>query len=89
MIKFLREAFSEADGTGSMTRFLTGVIVLFELGWVSYLVVKHGALPDFGGLVIFGGFLYGLNKASAVTQNVTSSIAGKPEENKKEEGDKK
>jgi hypothetical protein len=42
----------------------TGLIVAFALGWVTHLVCHNHALPDFGGLVLFIGALYGVNKIS-------------------------
>lgn len=63
--KFWRGVFSEADGTPSFSRVATGLLLAFALGWVTALVAKHWALPDFGGLIAFVGVLYGINKAGA------------------------
>lgn len=62
---FWRRVFSEPDGTPSFSRVATGLIVAFSLGWVTSLVRMNHALPDFGGLVLFIGALYGVNKIGA------------------------
>lgn len=62
---FWRGVFSEVDGTPSFSRVATGLIVAFSLGWVTALVRTNHSLPDFGGLVLFIGALYGVNKISA------------------------
>ncbi len=62
---FWHEVFSEPDGTPSFSRVATGLIVMFSLGWVTALVRTNHSLPDFGGLVLFIGALYGVNKIGA------------------------
>lgn len=62
---FWRSVFSESDGTPSFSRVGTGVIVAFAMGWVTALVRMNHQLPDFGGLVLLIGTLYGVNKVSA------------------------
>ena len=62
---FWRGAFSESDGTPSFSRVATAVIVGFSMGWVTALVRVNHQLPDFGGLVLLIGALYGVNKVSA------------------------
>ena len=59
---FWRGVFCEVDSTPSFSRVATGLIVAFALGWVTHLVCHNHALPDFGGLVLFIGALYGVNK---------------------------
>ena len=61
---FWRGVFSEIDGTPSFSRVATAVIVAFAMGWVTALVRSNHQLPDFGGLVLFIGALYGVNKFS-------------------------
>ena len=63
--EFCRGVFSESDGTPSFSRVATGLIVAFALGWVTHLVWHNHALPDFGGLVLFIGALYSVNKITA------------------------
>jgi hypothetical protein len=62
---FWRSVFSEPDGTPSFSRVATAVIVGFSMGWVTALVRLNHQLPDFGGLVLLIGALYGVNKVSA------------------------
>lgn len=70
---FWRGVFSEADGTPSFSRVATAVIVGFAMGWVTALVRVNHQLPDFGGLVLLIGSLYGVNKFStAVTARAAS-----------------
>jgi len=61
---FWRSVFSEPDGTPSFSRVATAVIVGFSMGWVTALVRLNHQLPDFGGLVLLIGTLYGVNKFS-------------------------
>ena len=70
---FWRGVFCETDGTPSFSRVATGLIVAFALGWVTHLVWHNNALPDFAGLVMFIGALYGVNKISAA---VTTKAPG-------------
>lgn len=62
---FWRGVFSESDGTPSFSRVATAVIVGFAMGWITALVRVNHQLPDFGGLVLLIGTLYGVNKVSA------------------------
>ena len=62
---FWRGVFSEPDGTPSFSRVATAVIVAFTMGWVTALVRVNHQLPEFGGLVLLIGALYGVNKVSA------------------------
>jgi hypothetical protein len=66
MRKFLRELFSEPDGKGSLSRVLTVVAVSFAMGWVSAIVLRTYKLPEFGGLSLFVGTLYGINQIGGV-----------------------
>jgi len=61
---FWRSVFSESDGAPSFSRVATAVIVGFSMGWVTALVRMNHQLPDFGGLVLLIGALYGVNKFS-------------------------
>jgi hypothetical protein len=67
---FWRGVFSEMDGTPSFSRVATAVIVAFAMGWVTALVRANHQLPDFGGLVLLIGALYGVNRFS-------SAVAGR------------
>ena len=62
---YIKSTFSEADGTGSATRFLAGGGVLSTIVWVSYIVLRTHALPDLSGAALFvsASFSgYGINK---------------------------
>jgi hypothetical protein len=68
----LRSIIYEANGTGSFARTAGMVIILFALGWVTYVVVKTGAIPDLTNVVVFimstaGGF-YGINRGTVKLQ---------------------
>jgi hypothetical protein len=62
---FWRGVFSEPDGTPSFSRVATAVLVAFAMGWVTALVRMNHQLPDFGGLVLLIGALYGVNKVAS------------------------
>ena len=66
---FWRGVFSEPDGTPSFSRVATAVIVGFAVGWVTALVRTNHQLPDFGGLVLLIGALYGVNKFAGAVGN--------------------
>lgn|GEM_PF-1606234 len=61
-MKFWKGVFSEADGTPSFSRVATGFLVCFAAGWVTHLVWHNHALPEFAGLALFIGTLYGANQ---------------------------
>jgi hypothetical protein len=58
--------FCEPDGTPSFSRVATAGVVAFVLGWVTHLVGHDHRLPDFGGVCLLIGTLYGINKVSGV-----------------------
>lgn len=66
-MKFLKEVLSE-DGQGSFSRVSSFLIVLGALYWITHLVRYNHAFPDFGGLALLIGTLYGINKASSIVQ---------------------
>ena len=53
LLAFLKSTFSEPDGSGSASRVLAGTSVVSVLGWVTYLVIKNGTLPDLSGASLF------------------------------------
>jgi hypothetical protein len=71
-MSFWRGVFSD-DGNPSFSRVASGAVVFFSLGWVTHIVWRNHALPDFAGLSLFVGTLYGLNVASkAITKSKDS-----------------
>ena len=64
--KFAREALSESDGKASFSRIMTLVLVAFAMGWVTVIVRHNFALPDFTGLALLIGTLYGINQVGNV-----------------------
>jgi hypothetical protein len=72
VLGFIKSTFSEADGSGSASRVLSGMVVLSTIVWVSYLVIKTTALPDLTSAAIYvgAGFSgYGVNKLSRALRN--------------------
>jgi multisubunit Na+/H+ antiporter MnhB subunit len=71
---FFKELFLDGD-KASFSRAISAFIVISAVGWVTFLVLKNGQLPDLGGVagVITGGALgfYGANK-------VSTAISGQP-----------
>jgi hypothetical protein len=63
---FLRGIFCEEDGSPSFSRLATGFMLAFELGWVTDIVIRTHALPDFAGLALFIGTLYGTNRLAGM-----------------------
>ena len=62
MKPFWRGVFSEEDGTPSLSRVATMILVFFACGWVTYIVRKTTILPDFTGLIMFISTIYGINR---------------------------
>src|SRR6266403_2353025 len=60
------EMFTEDDGKLSLSRVLTGLIVISTIVWVSYFVFWKGIFPDLTGPAVFvgggGAAHYGLGK---------------------------
>lgn len=67
-MNFWRGVFSDGNQP-SFSRVATGLIVAFSCGWVSHIVWHNHSLPDFAGLALFVGTLYGLNRASTLMEN--------------------
>ena len=71
---FARSVLSEPDGTGSAARVYTLLVVVSVLVWISYLVLRHTAIPDLKGVTVFlvstTTSLYGLNK-------ITTAVAAR------------
>lgn len=59
---FWKGVFSD-NGSPSFSRIATGFALAFACGWVTAIVMKTHALPDFMGLIGFVGVLYGINTA--------------------------
>jgi hypothetical protein len=77
---YLRSMLSEADGTGSSTRFCCVAVIVFTLGFASALIWKIHApvtVAEFcqalGALTLFAtgicGSLYAINRAADVFNN--------------------
>jgi uncharacterized membrane protein YeiH len=72
-MKFLMDIFKEDDGKASLSRVMTALFAVFACYWVTYLVRKNGAMPDFTGLILFISMAYGLNQAARLAANVLAS----------------
>jgi len=72
--QYIREALSEND-KGSYSRLSGLIAVVSSVGWVTYVVIKTKALPDFGGVTVF---ITGANAAYAANQakHVVSVMKG-------------
>lgn len=62
-MNFWRGVFSDGD-TPSFSRVGTGALVSAAIVWVSRIVWRTDHLPDFTGLALFMGTLYGLNRVT-------------------------
>lgn len=81
MKEFISKLFKESDGTPSLSRVCTGVIVLASISWVSVIVRRTNAFPDFSGLSLFVGTLYGLNHLGNVAQTYFNNKSGSKDGN--------
>lgn len=69
--EFFMKVFCEGDQP-SFSRVFSGFIICFSLGWVT-AIVRHGhALPDFAGLSLFIGTVYGIKQLA----NAANAIGG-------------
>lgn len=72
--KTLHESMTE-DGVGSFSRIIGAAVVVFTLGWVTYIVVKTSTLPNLTDASIFlasGSSAYAVNQA----KHVAAAIKG-------------
>ena len=74
-VGFWKSVFSESDGTASFSRVATGATIIGSIVWITHIVLKTHALPDFAGVSLLNATLYGLNKA----HDAVSSVFGKKE----------
>ena len=84
--KFWKSAFSEGDGTGSASRVLSAIVVVFALSWVTLVIVHNVmasskvlmSMPELGSTAVFVssvvGVLYGINKVSSKASDATINI---------------
>lgn len=59
---FMAGVFSD-NGQPSFSRIGAGLALAFSCGWITCIVRNTHALPDFGGVALFIGTLYGINTA--------------------------
>jgi hypothetical protein len=70
-------------GEPSLSRVCTLLIVIFSCVWISAIVAHSFAFPDFGGLSLLVGTLYGLNVGlNAYKQAKIASVTGVPDDGK-------
>src|SRR5487761_541129 len=84
--KFWKSAFSEGDGTGSASRVLSAIVVVFALSWITLVIVHNVmasskvlmSMPELGSTAVFVssvvGVLYGINKVSSKASDATINI---------------
>lgn len=68
-LSFLGKALAEQDGTPSTSRLTAFLVTIAAIGWITFVVIHTGALPDLTSASIFiagghGG--YAANKLSEV-----------------------
>jgi hypothetical protein len=66
---FLSHLFSES-GEASFSRVGSFLVLIFSLGWLTYIVWKTRAVPGLEGITLFVSSLYGLGKAGQTLQKV-------------------
>jgi hypothetical protein len=73
---FWRGVFSD-DGIPSFSRIASGALVLISIVWVTIIVLRTHALPDFAGLALFISALYGINRAGAAVETLKNGSPDK------------
>lgn len=76
-MKFLKLLFAAEPGA-SFSRVATFIALNFSCVWVTHLVWHNHALPDFGGLTLFVGSMYGMGKASDLYARVKGGNSHPP-----------
>lgn len=69
LFAWLKSIVSEQDGLGSASRVTAVLTTIFVLGWVTFVVIHTGTLPDLSSASVFlaagtGG--YAANKISSL-----------------------
>lgn len=69
LLHFLKTAISEQDGLGSASRITALLTTIAVIGWITYVVIHTGLLPDLTSASYFlaaghGG--YAANKVSSL-----------------------
>ena len=67
MPAWLREVFSNSD-KGSTSRLISFLLALAAVGWVTHIVLKTHALPDFSGLTLLVTSPYAAGKINETIQ---------------------
>lgn len=62
---FMAGVFSD-NGQPSFSRIGSGLALAFSCGWITSIVMRTHVLPDFAGVCMFIGTLYGANVAGNV-----------------------
>lgn len=77
--KIAREILSEpgSNGTLSWGRVASSVTLLASLVWITHLVVRTHALPDFSGVTGFAISPYAANKVATAAQSFSDNPVGK------------
>lgn len=69
LVKFLKSVVSEQDGLGSASRITALLTTVAVIGWVTYVVIHTGTLPDLSSAALFlgaGSGGYAANKVSSM-----------------------
>lgn len=75
---FWRRAITDR-GEPSISRICTLLIVNFSCVWISVMVAHNFIFPDFGGLSIFVGTLYGLSVGTTAYKEIKMGSSPTPE----------
>jgi hypothetical protein len=73
-MKMFHDMLSEESGKWSFSRVATLIILLNELAWVWFVIIRGNppTIPELGGLALFVVVLYGANKAAAATTEIAT-----------------
>ena len=70
MKNWIKSLFS-ASNDSSYSRVASAVCVVGSIAWVTHIVFKTHSLPDFSGLSLFNGSIYGMGKINETIQKMT------------------
>ena len=71
-MNFIHGVFLD-EGKPSFSRVFSGIVVFASLGWVTFLVLKSGQMPDLAGLSLFNT---GVIAALYTGNKIASAISG-------------
>ena len=75
---FLKGVLSEDGVTGSYSRCASAFVVFFTVMWITFLVFKHGVMPDLTEPLAFISAVVGVHMGINKAAEIVSATKGTP-----------